>query len=310
MKSARKGAIVVYAVAIAMLLLVAVGCQSQKRGAAPMLGEAEAVSAKEIKEANKEETKKVSKLYDFEPEPLTVAQCAQCHITVFEDIKKQGGKHQLDCVRCHTQFHMFNPKKRPYETVIPKCETCHGVFHGKGTKTVRLTNCASCHADPHAPLIIPSAEIENACSSCHKKEAKQIKKHASKHTTEVACVDCHADKHGFIPECNACHESHSPDIDPNDSTSCMVCHPVHMPTKIVYGVETSSTICAGCHGEAYDLLQKNRTKHTELTCAKCHDVHKKIPDCGDCHGIPHSKTMMHDTSKCGDCHGTAHNLPS
>jgi hypothetical protein len=306
MKSAIKGAMVVSAVAIVMLLLVAVGCQTQKIVAAPALGEAEAISAKDIK---KEETKKISGLYDFEPAPLrTVAQCAQCHVTVFDDIKKQGGKHQIECVRCHTQFHMFNPKKRPYETVIPKCETCHGVFHGKGTKTVRLTNCAVCHADPHAPLIIPSSEIENACSSCHQKEDGQIKKNVSRHTTEVACVDCHADKHGFIPECNACHESHSPGVDMN-STTCMGCHPVHMPTKIAYSVETSSVICAGCHDKAYDLLQKNHTKHTDLTCAKCHDAHKKIPDCGVCHGQPHSKTLLKD-KKCGDCHGIAHNLPS
>jgi hypothetical protein len=296
--------IVVGAIAIIPLLLVAMGCQ--KRVVAPTAMEAETISAKEAKDGKPE---KVAKLYDFQPKPLTLAQCAQCHITVFERIKNKGGKHQIDCVRCHTQFHMFNPKKRPYETVIPKCETCHGVFHGKGTKTVRLTNCASCHTDPHAPLIIPSAEIENACAICHKKESLQIKNNVSKHTTEVSCIDCHADKHGFIPECNACHESHSPDVDLN-TNACMGCHPVHMPNKITYGVETLSTICAGCHQEAYDLLQKNHTKHSDLACAKCHPAHKEIPKCSVCHGQPHSKAMMHDTRKCGDCHGIAHNLPS
>ena len=89
----------------------------------------------------------------------------------------------------------------------------------------------------------------------------------------------------------------------------MGCHPVNMPTKIAYGVETSSTICAGCHDKAYDLLQKNRTKHTDLACAKCHDAHGKIPKCSVCHGQPHSKALLKD-KKCGDCHGIAHNLPS
>jgi hypothetical protein len=302
MKKIRKGATVVGAIAIIMLLLVAVGCQ--KRVTGPTVVEAEMISAKEGK------PKKVSKLYDFEPKPLhTVEECAQCHVSVFEQIKSKGGKHQIECVRCHTQFHMFNPKKRPYETVIPKCETCHGVFHGKGTKTVRLANCAACHSDPHAPLIIPSPEIENACAICHKKETGQIKNNVSSHTTEVGCIDCHADKHGFIPECNACHESHSPDVDLN-SHACMGCHPVHMPTKITYSVETLSTICAGCHNEAYDLLQKNRTKHSDLACSKCHPAHKQIPECNVCHGQPHSRVMMQDTAKCSDCHGIAHNLPS
>jgi predicted CXXCH cytochrome family protein len=89
---------------------------------------------------------------------------------------------------------------------------------------------------------------------------------------------------------------------------CMTCHPVHKPTQIIYDKTTDSKICAGCHEEAYDLLQKKVTKHTPLTCADCHPSHGEIPLCSRCHGEPHPKAMMLDTTKCGDCHGIAHDL--
>lgn len=299
---------------ISLAVIMVAGCQTKKKIVIPSRSEKiDAVHA--VKDATPvapqktKITKKSGGLYDVKPKPLdTAEQCAQCHISVFNNIAKQGGKHQIECVRCHTQFHMFNPKKRAYADVVPKCETCHGVFHGKGIKTVPLDDCASCHADPHAPLIIPSSAIENACSSCHQKEAQQITNNVSRHTTKVSCGDCHIDKHGFIPECNVCHNSHSPDYEMK-SGDCMVCHPVHMPKKIVYSAETSSVICAGCHKTAYNMLQEKYTKHTDITCAKCHGSHKEIPLCSSCHGLPHSITMLQNTSKCGDCHGIAHDLP-
>jgi len=302
MESVKKGAIVISVIAVLALLLVAVGCNM----AATPAG-AEKASAADIKK----EEKKVADLYDFKPRPLhSVAECAQCHVSVFERIKDVGGKHQIECVECHTQFHMFNPKKRPYETVIPQCETCHGVFHGEGTKDTPLVDCASCHTDPHAPLIIPGSVVTHAaCMSCHANETKQITDNVSRHTTEVSCSDCHHVKHGYIPQCNECHESHSPEHKMDDA-ACMSCHPVHMPAKITYSrQETPNLICAGCHEQAYGLLKNNITKHTDVKCSDCHSAHKLIPLCSECHGKPHSSRMMQDTAKCGDCHGIAHNLP-
>ena len=104
MKSVKKGTIVISVIAVLALLLVAVGCNM----AATPAG-AEKASAADVK---KEEKKVVADLYDFKPRPLhSVAECAQCHVGVFERIKDVGGKHQIECVECHTQFHMFNPKK-------------------------------------------------------------------------------------------------------------------------------------------------------------------------------------------------------
>ncbi len=283
-------------------LITVYGCATQP-GAGP-------APEKQVEEAAAK-PEKVSPLYKKKIKPLTTAECGRCHFSVFQAIKTQGGKHQIECGRCHTEYHVYSPRKRNYNKIMPKCASCHlsasgGPFHGKNK---RLTRCLKCHADPHKPLQMPVSEVEASCGLCHSKEGKEIKKYPSKHKTDVSCTDCHAEKHGYIPACSACHESHSPDAE-LATKDCMACHPVHKPTRISYTEDAISTICAGCHGKAYELLQKKETKHTAIKCAECHPAHKEIPPCSRCHGEPHPKRMMMDVTKCGDCHGIAHKLAS
>jgi len=247
--------------------------------------------------------------YRTEIKPLTPAECGQCHLPVFEVIKNEGGRHQIDCMRCHTQLHQYNPRKDNYDAIMPKCAACHvnasgGAFHGEDPA---LTPCLTCHADPHKPLAIPMSDIEAACAQCHSKIGGELKAHPSKHLTDVACGDCHADKHGYIPECSACHENHSPGVEMG-TAECMTCHPVHRPTEIVYNETTPNMLCAGCHDDISDMLQKSESKHTPVACADCHPSHKEIPDCQRCHGEPHSKAMLINTANCGECHGNPHDI--
>jgi len=296
MMISKKVAVVVSIIGIIGLITV-YGCVTQP-GAAP--GEEGSARAKKPKGISP---------YDMKVEPLTTAECGQCHFSYFETIKAQGAKHQIDCVRCHTVYHAYSPRKKNYDQIMPKCSACHlsasgGPFHGKDKK---LTPCLTCHADPHKPLEIPASEVEPLCARCHSKEGNEIKNYPSRHTTEVSCGDCHAEKHGYIPECSDCHESHSPNVELGIK-DCMACHPVHKPTQISYGEETVSTICAGCHDDVNEMLEKKVTKHTSVKCAECHPAHKEIPPCSRCHGEPHPKSMMVNVSKCGDCHGIAHDL--
>lgn len=254
-----------------------------------------------------EEAAKAISPYQMDIKPLSTIECGRCHFPVFEAIKQHGGKHQFDCVRCHHEYHVYNPRKKNYDQIMPQCAWCHksatgGAFHGDN-KT--LTPCLSCHMDPHQPLGIPMGHIENTCGLCHMPEAKEIESFPSKHESDVACADCHADKHGFIPECSMCHESHSPDVE-LDSRACMACHPVHKPLEIAYPKTTDSQVCAGCHEDVYGMLQKKVTKHTAVTCADCHPKHGEIPRCTRCHGEPHPKSMK--ATQCGKCHGIAHDL--
>ncbi len=246
--------------------------------------------------------------YEMDVKPLTTVECGQCHFSVFQTIKNQGARHQIDCVRCHREYHVYSPRKKNYDKIMPDCAWCHksatgGAFHGEH-KT--LTPCLNCHADPHKPLVIPMGDIEEVCGRCHAKEGDEIEKFPSKHTSDVSCSDCHADEHGFIPECSGCHESHSSAVEMG-SKDCMTCHPVHKPSQIAYQKDTQSTICAGCHDTVYGQLQAKHTRHTPVACGECHPVHKEIPPCSKCHGEPHPKAMTEGMT-CGDCHSIAHDL--
>jgi predicted CXXCH cytochrome family protein len=247
--------------------------------------------------------------YDAEVQPLTTAECGRCHFSYYQAIRTEGGKHQIDCVQCHTIYHAYSPRKQNYDQIMPKCEQCHvsaggGPFHGPDPK---LVPCLNCHTNPHTPLNIPMGDIEVACNNCHGTQAHEVEKFPSLHS-EVGCSECHHDKHGLIPTCDECHENHSPAV-PLDSQACMSCHPVHKPTQIMFDKNTDSQICAGCHEEVYNMLQQKVTKHTAVTCADCHPTpHGTIPACSRCHGEPHPPNMKVDVKKCGTCHGIAHDL--
>jgi predicted CXXCH cytochrome family protein len=58
---------------------------------------------------------------------------------------------------------------------------------------------------------------------------------------------------------------------------CLACHPVHTPLNISYPATQAKEVCAGCHDQAYQLLQEHQTKHSALTCAKCHPAHDQLP---------------------------------
>ncbi|HIC91749.1 MAG TPA: hypothetical protein EYP21_06775 [Syntrophaceae bacterium] len=240
-------------------------------------------------------------LYTQEVEPLKPHECGRCHITFYNIIKTEGTKHQIDCTRCHTQFHVYRPGKVQYEDILPKCETCHGQIHGAA-----LAGCSNCHIEAHAPLKIPaSPKLEEGCSVCHLEVDKDIKTHISAHT-DLDCSSCHHTKHGYIPECMECHEPHTEGMTQAD---CLSCHPPHTPLKIVCPDETTQETCAACHKKAYDVLKESATKHTELLCTKCHPgQHRTILKCEACHGKPHGVAMLKKFKTCGECHGVAHNL--
>ena len=70
-----------------------------------------------------------------------------------------------------------------------------------------------------------------------------------------------------------------------------------------------SEVTAACHGQAFAQLQASPAKHREIACVTCHaNKHKTVPQCSDCHGLPHAEAMHKRLPKCGDCHNIAHDL--
>lgn len=227
---------------------------------------------------------------------LSPADCAKCHEKEPAQIAANGAKHrdQINCQDCHTGH-------RPaVANNIPECNMCHG-----GKPHYELKDCKSCH-NPHQPLQIAlKGELKAPCLTCHTPQNEQLEAHKSKHTT-FACNFCHADRHGVIPECVQCHKPHSADMAQKD---CGSCHKAHMPLAVTYGSETPSKFCGACHSTAFNLLNASKAKHKDVACVTCHqDKHKMIPQCSDCHGLPHPDAIHSQFPNCGQCHNIAHDL--
>lgn len=293
------------------LLLIIVACASEQF--APVTQQPEATSAQktaaapaaakpEAPPAPKPEVKPQSP-YAMEIAPLTPADCARCHPSVFNMIKNDGGKHKIDCVRCHTKFHVYNPVKQNWDDIMPKCQTCHGLIHGQ-----KFAACSGCHSEPHAPKKeIAGAELNKVCGDCHTKVGQELQLNPSKHT-KVDCAMCHHTKHGFIPSCMECHKPHSSDQTVKD---CLACHPVHSPLKITYADTVKNEVCGACHAPVYSKIKATTSKHGQVACAKCHhSKHKYIPQCKECHGQPHGEVVLKKFPNCLQCHIDVHDLPS
>lgn len=248
---------------------------------------------------NREITPGGTALYAKTPEPLTPVECAQCHSSVFQKIKENGGRHRLFCQDCHEQFHAYNPLKNNFKEIMPKCDQCHVLPHGPNQ-----VDCLSCHVIPHTPLKVPMDDrLISSCASCHPSPAEQLATFPSAHT-EQGCDACHY-THGEIPSCMDCHEPHIPD---QPVEACKSCHPVHKPLQVSYGVGEEAT-CGACHEDVYATWSASPSKHSNVSCADCHETHGQIPDCTQCHTQPHDRKMLDKFPRCLDCHINAHNPP-
>jgi predicted CXXCH cytochrome family protein len=228
---------------------------------------------------------------------LAVDDCIKCHEQQPREIETAGSAHKdkTNCIECHAGHRPTSQKN------IPVCSQCH-----EGSDHYALENCLRCHQNPHEPLnIVLKGELKAECLTCHTEQNAQMVANPSKHA-EASCNFCHADKHGVIPACSECHEPHTAEMV---QTDCVTCHAVHEPLVLAYPKTTSSKLCVGCHETPSQELLATQTKHRNVGCVACHaDKHKNIPECSNCHGLPHPAGMHAKFPKCGDCHGTAHDL--
>lgn len=242
-------------------------------------------------------------LYAIDPQPLTVAQCGQCHPAHFGDLKQAGGMHQFDCRECHEIFHAYNPLKNNYAEIMPQCATCHGQPHGD-----KHVQCLSCHENPHAPSRVPmTSMLAGICADCHSPQAVELQQYPSKHSQQP-CNSCHHDRHGYIPVCAECHEPH---FAGQGAETCAQCHPVHQPLAIALDSTVDLQTCAACHSDVYAKWRGTPSKHGQVNCAECHTEHGMIPQCISCHTPPtsHNAQLLSMFPNCLDCHLDVHDLP-
>lgn len=227
---------------------------------------------------------------------LSIDDCAKCHELQPREIEEAGSAHktQINCLECHTAHRPASANN------IPACSMCHN-----GAAHYALEDCLRCH-NPHQPLrVVLAGELKAECLTCHTSQNEQLVANPSKHTA-VSCNFCHADQHGVIPECSVCHQPHAETMT---QTDCATCHQVHQPLVLEYPDTTQNTLCAACHDVPFNQLQASQTKHREVACVSCHaNKHKTVPQCSDCHDLPHAEGIHVKFPLCGSCHNTAHNL--
>ncbi len=152
------------------------------------------------------------------------------------------------------------------------------VHQGRAQTNPALTNedCVKCHAAPSANLAASGGKHRDVgCEGCHVGHPPAVKKPIPQ------CSDCHTGKaHYELKGCLTCHTN------------------PHTPMNISFSGNITDA-CLTCHTPQIEQLRNNKSKHTSLDCSTCHDVHRKIPQCTQCHE-PHSAEMTADD--CKKCH--------
>ncbi len=144
---------------------------------------------------------------------------------------------------------------------------------------------------------IKSHSSREECIKCHPARVNDIAPAGGRHRN-VPCVGCHP---GHAPEspkpiaqCNRCHlktkRSHF------QTNGCLTCHTnPHTPLIISFKGKEG---CLDCHELEREQLRANPSKHTQVGCVTCHPLHRKKPECVQCHK-PHPDTLP---SVCKQCH--------
>ncbi len=137
-------------------------------------------------------------------------------------------------------------------------------------------DCIKCHAAPPTDLAAAGGKHkEVGCTGCHNGHPPTVKKPIP------VCSDCHGGKPHFeLKGCLGCHRN------------------PHTPLKITFTNDLTKP-CLTCHTKQFEQFQKYPSKHAQQACSMCHDVHRKIPQCTQCHK-PHSADIT--AADCTKCH--------
>jgi predicted CXXCH cytochrome family protein len=137
------------------------------------------------------------------------------------------------------------------------------------------------------------------CGKCHSAAPADIAANGGAHKTSISCQDCHAGHppsvKKIIPVCSQCHS----DKAHYKLNNCLRCHTNPHTPKIIKLANNITEECVTCHTNQIVKLKQVKSKHTNLACSFCHNVHGKIPLCTQCHK-PHSTDMA--PTECKKCH--------
>lgn len=232
------------------------------------------------------------------------------------------------CTRCHDE-NETKPILAIYQTKhgvkadsrTPNCQSCHGESekHLKGDPSQKgraAPDVLFGNKKGSSGSFLPSdATVQNeACLSCHRKDAKRSHWEGSTHQSrDVACASCHEvhaahdkvrDKQSQPEVCFTCHKEQRAQINkpshhpiPEGKMSCSDCHNPHgsVGPKLMKRDSVNDT-CYTCHMEKRGPFVHNHEPVSE-DCSNCHNPHGTTAEsmlkmrppflCNSCH-TPHS----------------------
>lgn len=142
------------------------------------------------------------------------------------------------------------------------------------------------------------------CAKCHVFQMKMVAEHGGKHATEVGCLDCHPQhppkgKNTKVP-CVLCHKG-QPHFQVGD---CLRCHAnPHKPIESLRDpLNPEKKACLSCHAGVGQEMDAAPSRHAKLFCNRCHNHHKEIPGCLDCHEPHLPEQPAADCLRCHPAH--------
>lgn len=239
-------------------------------------------------------------------------------------------KGDAKCTRCHD------------EADAPALLSIGKTRHGSRADS-RAPTCTSCHgeSDAHTAKVdngkerppvdrlfgknskTPVAARNEACLTCHQKDAKRSHWEGSVHQSrDVACTSCHQvhtahdkvrDKRTQPEVCYACHKEQRAQVNkpshhpiPEGKMGCSDCHNGHGSTgpKLMVRDSVNAT-CYTCHMEKRGPFVHNHAPVSE-DCSICHNPHGTTAEnllkarppflCHQCH-TPHGPVIASLTSQ-------------
>lgn len=239
-------------------------------------------------------------------------------------------KGDAKCTRCHD------------EADAPALLSIGKTRHGSRADS-RAPTCTSCHgeSDAHTAKVengkerppvdrlfgksskTPVAARNEACLTCHQKDAKRSHWEGSVHQSrDVACTSCHQvhtahdkvrDKRTQPEVCYACHKEQRAQVNkpshhpiPEGKMGCSDCHNGHGSTgpKLMVRDSVNAT-CYTCHMEKRGPFVHNHAPVSE-DCSICHNPHGTTAEnllkarppflCHQCH-TPHGGVIASLTSQ-------------
>jgi hypothetical protein len=145
----------------------------------------------------------------------------------------------------------------------------------------------------------------NDCVKCHAGQVNDITTAGAAHKS-VTCSGCHEGHPPSvakpIPLCSKCHLESKNNHFAMEMPDCLKCHTnPHRPLNISLK-GAGKDACLICHGPEIWMLKEYKSKHTALACSQCHDIHRKIPQCTQCHKPHWAEMVAADCKKCHKAH--------